>query len=100
MSLGSSYRVQVSRLMLSPFGAIAAGRGQAEISPKTCDAFRFLLVRNSGRTSNSARFLPSGANSSLLSPRHRCYAPLSARLLRLVGESGTNSYHAQQDGLW
>ena len=100
MRLGSGYRVHVSRMMLVPFGAAVVLVMDGKISPTSYDAFSFLLLRNSRRSSSSVHWNLYGANLSLLPPRHRCHEPLSAALSALVRESRANSYLVRQDGLW
>jgi hypothetical protein len=100
VKLRSNYRVQVSRMVLTPLNVACGSDGTGNISPTLCNAQLFSLTRNSKHKNLYAHFIVTGANSSLLPPRHRCYTPLSSALSRLVRETRRNSYQARQDGLW
>jgi hypothetical protein len=100
MKLRSNYRVQVSRMVLTPLNVACGSGGTGNISPRWCSAQLFSLTCNSKHRNLYAHFIVTGANSSLLPPRHRCYALLSSALSRLVWETRRNSYQPWQDGLW
>jgi hypothetical protein len=73
MRLGSCYRVQVSRMMRTSLNVTLVTTGESLIT-QTHQVLRMprLLVRNSKHRSIYAHFSFSGANWSLLPPRHRC----------------------------
>ena len=102
MNLGSNYRVQVSRMMTAPFGVtdVICGETATGSDPDAVPHFRASSCVTADTFNHSAHFFSSGADSSLLPPRHRCYALLSSGLSGLVPETHRNSYQPSQDGLW
>jgi hypothetical protein len=89
-------------MMLTPIKGVVCDFGWnfGGISATRCCARPFLPMSNSKHSKLYAHSVAVGANSSLLTPRHRCYALLSSALSRLVLERECNSYQARQDGLW
>src|SRR6202012_2821201 len=95
VNLRLNYRVQVSRMIITPLAAARAvvertsGTSAPEVSTHSA---LLLLTRNSRHRTPGAHLIYSGPDSSLLPPRHRCYGLLSSALSRLVLESRRNSY--------
>jgi hypothetical protein len=88
MKLGPNYRVQVSvrvhvsRIVITPFTAARTvlERTSDASAPDDHAHCSSLLLRNSRHSVIDARFYFTGAESSLLPPRHRGQALLSSAM--------------------